>query len=170
MSDPRPLIVTAALDESAYDWFQDLRRAWYPAGRNQVPAHLTLFYALPGRAEAEIAAVLKEVCARTAPMRLEVRGPWSLARGVAYGVESEALVRLRMELAARFEPWLLAQDRAPFRPHITIQNQADPEAARRLLEKLEAAFEPFDMLAEGLLVWRYWGGPWEAVARLPFGG
>ncbi len=25
------------------------------------------------------------------------------------------------------------------------------------------------LLAEGLLVWRYLGGPWEAVARLPFG-
>jgi 2'-5' RNA ligase len=169
MSDPRPLIVTVALDESAYDWFQDLRRAWYPAERNHVPAHLTLFYALPGKVEAEIAAVLKDVCARTAPLRLDVRGPWALGRGVAYGVESDALVRLRAELAARFEPWLVAQDRAPFRPHITVQNKADPVEARRLLEQLEAEFEPFDILAEGLLVWRYQGGPWEAVARLPFG-
>ena len=36
MSDPRPLIVTAALDESAYDWFQDLRRTWYPTERSKV--------------------------------------------------------------------------------------------------------------------------------------
>lgn len=170
MSDPRPLIVTAALDEAAQDWFQDLRRAWYPAERNQVPAHLTLFHALPGKAETEIAAVLNEACARTAPLRLDVRGPWSLGSGVAYRVESESLVRLRAELAARLEPWLVAQDRTPFRPHVTIQNKADPDAARRLLEQLEAEFEPFDVLAEGLLVWRYRGGPWEAVARLPFGG
>jgi 2'-5' RNA ligase len=170
MNDPRPLIVTAALGESAYDWFQDLRRAWYPAERNQVPAHLTLFHALPGEAEAEIAAVLKAACARTPPLRMEVRGPWSLGRGVAYRIESDALVRLRAELATRFEPWLVAQDRAPFRPHITIQNKADPEAARRLLQQLESKFEPFDIPAEGLLVWRYRGGPWEAVTRLSFGG
>src|ERR1700761_6817763 len=104
MNDPRPLIVTVALDEGAYDWFQDLRRAWYPAERNQVPAHLTLFHALSGKAEAEIAAVLKEACARTPPLRLDVRGLWSLGRGVAYRIESDALVRLRTELAARFEP------------------------------------------------------------------
>jgi 2'-5' RNA ligase len=170
MSDPRPLIVTAALDESAYDWFQDLRRAWYPAECNQVPAHLTLFHALPGKAETEVASVLKQACARTAPLRLDVRGLWSLGRGVAYRIESDTLVRLRTELAARFEPWLVAQDRAPFRPHITVQNKADPEEARRLLEQLAAEFEPFDILAEGLLVWRYRGGPWETVARLPFGG
>ena len=77
---------------------------------------------------------------------------------------------MRTELKARFEPWLVAQDRAPFRPHITIQNKADPDEARRLLEQLEREFEPFDILAEGLLVWRYRGGPWEAVARLPFRG
>jgi 2'-5' RNA ligase len=170
MSDPRPLIVTAALDEAAFDWFQDLRRTHYPADRNQVPAHLTLFHALPGKAEAEIAAALKEACARTAPLRLDVRGPWSLGRGVAYRVESDGLVRLQAELTARFEPWLVAQDRAPFRPHITIQNKADPEDARRLLDQLEAEFEPLDIVAEGLLVWRYQGGPWEAVARLGFGG
>lgn len=170
MSDPRPLIVTAALDESAYDWFQDLRRAWYPAERNQVPAHLTLFHALPGEAEGEIAAVLRAACAGTAPLRLDVRGPWLLDRGVAYRIESDALVRFRTELAARFEPWLVAQDRAPFRPHVTIQNKVDPDAARQLLEQLEATFEPFDILAEGLLVWRYQGGPWEALARLPFSG
>jgi 2'-5' RNA ligase len=170
MSDPRPLIVTAALDEAAFDWFQDLRRAHYPAERNQVPAHLTLFHALPGKAEAEIAAALKMACAEAKPMRLDVRGPWSLGRGVAFRVESEALERLRSGLAARFEPWLVAEDRTPFRPHITIQNKADPEVARRLLERLQAEFEPFDVLAEGLLVWRYRGGPWEAVARLGFGG
>lgn len=170
MSDPRPLIVTAALDDAAYDWFQDLRRAWYPAERNQVPAHLTLFHALPGKAEAEIAAVLKAACARTAPLRLDVRGPWSLGSGVAYRVESEGLARLRTALAGRFEPWLVAQDRAPFRPHITVQNKADADAARRLLEQLEAEFAPFDIVAEGLLVWRYRGGPWEAVGRLPFVG
>jgi len=41
--------------------------------------------------------------------------------------------------------------------------------ARRLCERLQLEFEPFEIVAEGLLVWRYLGGPWEAVARVGFG-
>ena len=164
-----PLIITAALDEAAFAWFDDLRRAHFPAHRNQVPAHLTLFHALPGEHEAAIAETLKAAVKDRAPMRLEVRGPWSLGRGVAYRLASPGLEALRGALAEAFAPWLTPQDRAPFRPHITIQNKADPADARRLLERLQLEFEPFDIVAEGLLVWRYLGGPWEAVARLGFG-
>ncbi len=54
-----PLIVTVALDEGAFAWFEDLRQTHFPPGRNQVPAHLTLFHALPGEQEAFIAEALK---------------------------------------------------------------------------------------------------------------
>lgn len=169
MIDHRPFVVTAALDDGAFAWFDDLRRAHFPPGRNQVPAHLTLFHALPGGEEAAIGEALKAAAAPRAPMRLEVRGPWFLGRGVAYRIGSAELEELRAELAAAFSPWLTAPDRAPFRPHITIQNKAQPAAARSLLEDLQQSFEPFDIVAEGLLVWRYLGGPWARVARLPFG-
>lgn len=169
MSEAPPLIVTAALDEGAFDWFDDLRRAHFPKHRNVVPAHLTLFHALPGMEEPKVAEVLKAACARRAPIRLEVRGPWFIGRGVAYRIAAPELEALRTELAQAFAPWLTPQDRAPFRPHITIQNKAEPEAARALCERLQQEFEPFDILAEGLLVWRYLGGPWEPVARMGFG-
>ncbi|HEY8618441.1 2'-5' RNA ligase family protein [Phenylobacterium sp.] len=167
--DQQPFIVTAALEESAFDWFDALRREHFPAGRNVVPAHLTLFHALPGDREAEVGAVLKAACARAAPMEAAVRGPWWLGRGVAYRLSSPALEALRAELAQAFEPWLTAQDRAAWRPHITVQNKAEPQVARALLEELQHAFEPFAFVVEGLLVWRYLGGPWAPVARLPFG-
>ncbi|MBC7167927.1 2'-5' RNA ligase family protein [Phenylobacterium sp.] len=169
MIDHPPLIVTAALDEGAFAWFDDLRRSHFPKGRNQVPAHLTLFHALPGAEETAVAEVLKAAAGRRAPMRLEVRGPWFLGRGVAYRIASPELEDLRAELAAAFSGWLTPQDRAPFRPHITIQNKAEPDAARALLEDLQQAFEPFDIWAEGLEVWRYLGGPWSPAARLAFG-
>jgi len=164
-----PLIVTAALDEASFEWFDALRRAHFPPERNVVPAHLTLFHALPGEHEAAVAEALKQACAGAAPMRLQVTGPWSLGRGVAYRIASPELERLRSDLAERFAPWLTAQDRAPFRPHVTVQNKVDPETARRLLETLQAGFGPFEAEADGLLVWRYRGGPWEAVGRVPFG-
>ena len=166
--DTRPLIVTAVLDDAAFDWFDDLRRTHFPAGRNQVPAHLTLFHALPGEREADVLDALNTAAARYPPPRLDVRGPWSLGRGVAYRLASSDLERLRADLAEQFAPWLTAQDRARFRPHITIQNKADPEDARRLLERLQLEFEAFDIQAEGLGLWRYLGGPWQPVATLPF--
>ena len=168
MQTAPPLIVTAALDEGGFAWFDALRQAHFPAHRNRVPAHLTLFHALPGDHEPVIAQTLKAACRRCRPMRLDVRGPWSIGRGVAYRLASPELETLRRDLANDFAPWLTAQDRAPFRPHITIQNKAEPADARLLLERLQLEFEPFDIVAEGLLVWRYLGGPWEAVARLPF--
>jgi 2'-5' RNA ligase len=167
--DRPPLIVTAALDEGAFAWFDDARRAHFPPGRNQVPAHLTLFHALPGEHEPFIAETVKAACRNHAPMRLSVGGPWFLGRGVAYRLASPALEQLHGQLATAFSTWLTPQDRAPFRPHITIQNKADPADARVLLERLQLEFEPFDIVAGGLLVWRYLGGPWEPAARVGFG-
>ncbi len=168
MLDQPPIIVTAGLDEGAFAWFEDLRQAHFPPQRNRVPAHLTLFHALHSEHEAFIAEALKAACRGCGPIQLSVRGPWSIGRGVAYRLASPELDQLRGKLADVFSPWLTPQDRAPFRPHITIQNKADPADARLLLERLQLEFEPFDIEAEALLVWRYLGGPWEAVARLPF--
>jgi len=168
MAGASPLIVTAALDEASFDWFDALRREHFPPGRNLVPAHLTLFHALPGDQEAAAAEAIRSACATTAPMPLSVTGPWSLGRGVAYRIVSPELERLRERLAEAFAPWLVAQDRAPFRPHVTVQNKVAPDAARALLDELQQGFEPFDALAEGLLVWRYRGGPWERLSFAPF--
>lgn len=164
-----PLVVTAELEEAAFEWFEDLRRTHYPPDRNKVPAHLTLFHSLPGRQEREVAGALRAACRGRGPMRLEVRGPWSLGQGVAYRVASPELEALRAGLAAVFDPWLTGLDRAPWRPHVTVQNKADPAAARALLERLQQEFEPFDFEAVGLLVWRWRGGPWELLGRTPFG-
>jgi 2'-5' RNA ligase len=163
-----PLIVTAALDDGAFAWFNDLRQTHFPRHRNQVPAHLTLFHALPGEHEREVAQTLRQACAQRRPLRMEVRGPWSLGRGVAYRIAAPALEQLRAELAQAFAPWLTRQDQAAFRPHITVQNKAEPDDARRLLEQLQHEFEPFPIAAEGLLLWRYLGGPWALVERFAF--
>lgn len=81
MADYAPVIVTAALDEGAFAWFDDLRRSHFPRHRNVVPAHLTLFHALPGEHEADVLHRLAETVRSRRPMRLDVRGPWSLGRG-----------------------------------------------------------------------------------------
>ncbi len=93
-----------------------------------------------------------------------------LGRGVAFTLRSPELARLRERLAAAWRPWLGAQDRQPFRPHVTVQNKVAPDAARALHAELSAGFAPFAAQGRGLLLWRYLGGPWEAELEAPFAG
>lgn len=115
-----------------------------------------------------MSADLREACARQGALVLAVTGLRPLGRGVAFALESPALAALRAALACRWAPWLTAQDRQGFRPHVTVQNKASPEEARALLEALRVRFVPFAAQGRGLLLWRYRGGPWDAVGRFPF--
>ena len=164
-----PLILTLALHPDNQARFERLRQLCFPAGRNMIPAHVTLFHHLPGQ---EAAAVSDTVAARCAvpPFPVAVPGLRFLGRGVAYALESSSLAALRASLAREWEGWLTPQDRQGWRPHVTIQNKVSPEAARALHANLQAAFAPFTVRAEGLDLWRYLGGPWELVSRHPFCG
>ena len=83
--------------------------------------------------------------ADTATMRARVTGVRLLGRGVAFVLRCEELSGLRSRLAREWAPWLSAQDRGKTDLHVTVQNKV-----------------------EGL--WRYLGGPWQPVRRLPFTG
>ena len=54
MTAPAPLIVSALLDPDSFAWLDGLRRAHFPAERNLLDAHLTLFHALPPSLEPEL--------------------------------------------------------------------------------------------------------------------
>jgi hypothetical protein len=58
----QPLILTLALDGEAFAFFDGLRRAHFPPERNVVPAHVTLFHALPGEQRPAIGSLLDLVC------------------------------------------------------------------------------------------------------------
>ena len=113
---------------------------------------------------------LGAACAKQKPIALEATGLRSLGRGVAYALASPALVGLRQALAREWRDWLTPQDSAKIAPHVTIQNKVSPNEARRLLAEMQAGFAPFTVTGEGLLLWRYLGGPWELVRRFRFGG
>ena len=162
-----PLILTLELDEAAFERFDGLRRQHFPPARNLMPAHLTLFHHLPA---SEQPTILAEVAAaaRQAPLALRASGLLFLGRGVAFRLESPELSMVRGRLAAAWPPWLQAQDRQAFRPHVTIQNKVAPAVARALHAELSAGFAPFAVEGRGLLLWRYLGGPWQRLARVPF--
>jgi 2'-5' RNA ligase len=163
-----PLILTVGLDEAAFARLDGLRRRHFPPERNLVPAHLTLFHKLPGAEQDGIVAKLATEAAGRSPFTMQAVGVLFLGRGVAIRLEAPELLTLRGRLAAAWAPWLGAQDRQPFRPHVTIQNKVAPAAARELHAALSADFAPFAVGACGLLLWRYLGGPWEQIAAVPF--
>jgi 2'-5' RNA ligase len=163
-----PLILTLALDPVSFARLDAARRAHFPPERNLIPAHVTLFHALPGEALAEVAGRLAEVAAATPPLPLRIARLRFLGRGVAYEVEGPALLRLRAELAAGWAAWLAAQDRQGWRPHVTVQNKVSAEEARATLAKLRVGFAPWQARGEGLLLWHYRGGPWEMACEVPF--
>jgi hypothetical protein len=169
-ADRDPLILTLALDAPSFAFFEALRSRHFPPERNFIPAHVTLFHALPGAELDNVETVLDQSCRDESRMHLDVVALRFLGRGVAYTLRSEPLSRLHAALAARWQAWLTAQDRHKLQPHVTVQNKVAPEAARALLAELQAEFRPFTIVGEGLRLWRYRGGPWDPVRTFRFDG
>ena len=165
-----PLILTLRMDDLSQKGFDRLREEHFPRARNFIPAHLTLFHKLPGDREREVSQALRDLSRRQDPFSLTATGPVFMGRGVGYRLESPTLQGLRKHLADEWWPWLGAQDRRGFRPHVTVQNKVAPEQARALHRSLEETFAPFEVGAEGLTLWRYLGGPWEPMGSFGFGG
>nr|WP_246314581.1 2'-5' RNA ligase family protein [Kineococcus aurantiacus] len=162
------MIVAAAPDAAAQEELDRLRRENFPPERNQLPAHLTLFHALPGEALGEVVEACRDAC-RADPPRAQVRSVRSLGRGAALVVDSPGLVAARAAVAGRFAGRLTRQDAQGFRPHVTVQNFVDPATARATVERLDAGFAPWGFTVEALAVHRYAGGPWELLETVPFG-
>ena len=161
------LIVTAEIAPRDFSWIDGLRRAHYPPERNRVPAHLTMFHALPPSAETELRSRLGKIVRQPGP-EATIAGIMDLGGGVAFRIVSPGLDRIRDELAEELHGLLGAQDSGGWRPHITIQNKVAPKVARALKESLERDFRPRPLAIGGLAIWRYLDGPWERVAAYPF--
>ncbi len=169
VATPAPIIVTALLSPADFAWADALRRAHFPPERNHLRAHLTLFHHLPPSVVGELRDALKEACRAPAPAA-RLASVISLGRGVAYSVDSPSLADIRAELAHRFDLVLTPQDRAGWRPHITVQNKVEAHVARDLHKRLSAEFMARPLAISGLAAWWYRGGPWERIGAWGFGG
>ncbi|MEZ4673695.1 MAG: 2'-5' RNA ligase family protein [Caldilineaceae bacterium] len=167
-SDHAPFILTLKLDDESFRYFTALRDEHFPTERNYLSAHITLFHKLPGDEGAHICEVLADISAEQPPLSLHFPGVQSLGGGVAIQVESRALLRVRQRLATAFADWLSPQDQQRFRPHITVQNKVRKETAAALHTQLSTMWQPFDGVGEGLILWRYRGGPWERIDEFLF--
>ena len=168
-----PLIVTLFVDPDAQERFDRLRAAHFPARRSatgdvvRLPAHVTLFHALPGEQVGPVREALAAAADRPS-FGVAVTGVRMLGHGVALDLAAPELTAVRASLAAVFRPWLTRQDQQWSRPHVTVQNKVEPTVARALHAELVAAFRPESVTAGGLSLWHYRGGPWEPAGEFPF--
>ncbi len=163
-----PLIVTATFGPDDHAFLDGLRRRHFPPERNRLAAHLTLFHHLSPDVGAELKRRLSGLTRGRPAPQAWLGGVMSLGRGVALRVESPELESFRAELADAFSTLLTPQERAGWRPHVTIQNKVEAAVARALFEELDADFRRRPLAIAGLASWWYRGGPWEAHSAHKF--
>lgn len=168
MTTQAPLILTLALDEAAFLFFNQLRQEHFPAERNYLKAHLTLFHHLPGAEQSTITKHLEQVSQDQPPLSLAVSEVRSIGSGVAYRLVSQELQDLHHRLSWEWQAWLTPQDQQTLWPHVTVQNKVSKQKAQALYQQLSNAFEPFTATGIGLQLWEYQGGPWELLAVFDF--
>lgn len=157
-------ILTAELDPDSFAWLDGLRREHFPAERNLLPAHLTIFHRL---APAQTAR-LGDFGLPNAPLPISLDPPVLLGSGVAIRISSPGLEQLRAAARDAMGGELSRQDSQSWRPHVTIQNKVVADTAQALHQRLGSGFKPRTGSVTGLLIWKYLGGPWRFVSRLPF--
>ncbi len=165
-----PIILTAEMGKADQAWANALRREHYPAERNVVDAHITLFHHLPPAYLAEIKSRLSAITQEYPKPDALVSDVMLLGNGVAFRVLSEELLSIREELASHFQGLLIPQDRATPRLHITIQNKVESPRAKALHKALSRGFSPRPLSITGLGAYYYCGGPWERIGSWTFRG
>ena len=163
-----PIIVTALFAGPDAAFFDDLRARHFPPERNHLKAHLTMFHHLAPSLEREVKQRLARATNGIRAPDARIAGLISLGGGVAYRIESAGLEDIRAELAAAFASLLTPQDRAGWRPHVTVQNKVAPAVAKALQADLARDFRPRAARIAGLAAWWYRGGPWEPLSRHMF--
>lgn len=166
---PAPLIVTLRMDPASAAHFTAMRQSHFPAHRRWLDAHVTLFHALPGAAIDQVLRDVGDTAEKTAPFALRTDHVVFLGGGVAYALASTEAQALRHALASRWQSMLGRQDltwRGPL--HITVQNKVLPAVARTLHRQLVESFASTEVLATGIDVWHYAGGPWRHAKTFLF--
>jgi hypothetical protein len=165
-SAPKPLVATLAITPSAQSYFNQLRTQHFPAERNYLDAHLTLFHALPD--QPWIVEDLENLVIEQQPFTATAQSITSLGNGTAFKIISPELPALHKKLQKNWFNFLTNQDRQKRNFHITIQNKVEPDTAKKLQAELAQSFKPFSFTVHGIQLWRYLDGPWEFLKKFDF--
>ena len=165
-----PFIVTAELPRDLFSYANGLRRAHYPAERNRLDAHVTLFHALAPSLLGELKPLLSAMAGEFSAPRAQLNGVMDMGKGTALAIHSPAMLEIRSDIAFRFRGALTAQDDHTPRLHITIQNKVERGAAWALQKDLAMVDLAREFRFVGLGLHIYRGGPWETIGTWPFRG
>lgn len=163
-----PLILTLAIEEKAFLFFNSLRKIYFPPERNFIDAHLTLFHHLPN--DPLVVDAVASYSAAHPVFALKVTEPVSIGNGVAYKIQCDALVQFHRQLQQQWADFLIPQDRQRLWPHVTVQNKVPSEDAKQLLLFLQQNFTGFDTQGTALQLWEYHRGPWKLKESFALGG
>ena len=170
LSGSAPLIVTAELPLPLQGWAEGLRRAHFPAERNFLKAHVTLFHALPPSVLDEARSLLSRLAGAHAPVVAQMTSVMDLGGGTAFRIESQGMLGLRADIAEHFHGMLTVQDSHTPRLHVTVQNKVPRADAMALQAELRHSFRPREFAFAGLALHHYLGGPWGDAGRWSFRG
>jgi len=162
----KPLVATFSITPSAQSYFNQLRKLHFPAERNYLDAHLTLFHALPDRQW--IYEDLQKLAKNQQPFDAIVQSIMSLGGGTAFKIISPGLPVLHQKLQKIWFEHMTSQDRQKRNFHITIQNKVESAEAKKLQAELTREFQPFSFTIDGIQLWRYHNGPWEYLMKFDF--
>lgn len=170
ISRAMPLILTFGFDSDSFARLETLRQRHFPAHRNFIPAHLTLFQQLPASAQNELLAILARNAHATAPIAFRATGILDFGGGAALALEAPGAGRLQADLRAAWKSHLTASDDRARKLHVTVQNKVGRETAKAAQAALHATFAPWEGVLDRLILWHYRGGPWERIATCPLRG
>lgn len=167
-------ILTMNLSDSLATPMNKMREQHFPKKLNRIPAHMTLFHALPHSQFEALEEGLSRLSANTQPFVVSTGKPFRMRKGVGVNVDAgyKKMKDLHQKLQLHWLPFLSEQDAGGFRPHWTVMNKVDDETV------VETAFETIrkelsesnqEGRAFGLDLWKYNRGNWEWAKIYLFG-
>jgi hypothetical protein len=159
-----PLGITLAIEPEAQRRFDEESARW--SGTSE-PARVALFRAVPTVLEERVRVDLVRLA--RPPFPVGVAGVLPLPTGVAYALASAELGERHRELQDAWWDELTLRDRRPLRPHVAVVRDLPAAEARSVYTVLRRAFRPYQVRAEGFVLWRA-EQAWTELAHIPFAG
>lgn len=163
-----PLVLTFCLDEASQARLDAWRARYFPAERNYLKAHLTVFHQLPGQQISQISQQLEEFAAEQETISIEFSRLITRQGFVGIAIDSQLIHEARSKLSSMFGTLLRAQDKQGYKPHVTITNLGSPRDAMSCMAEMEKIFLPWEGEVKGLNLYHYRGGPWELERTFAF--
>jgi 2'-5' RNA ligase len=163
-------VLTLKTSEEIAQQMQMLRQKWFPADRLKIPAHITLFHALPESQLAQVSSHIDSIALRIKRFEISTGRIVKMKKGVLVNLEagSDEARHIFVSLRTSWWEWLSEQDKS-FKAHWTVQNKEEDQL------RVDEAFRDTHRIgaglgwATGLVLWRYEkNGMWTKAKEVEF--